>query len=175
LSFGGLNRTAKSSPTGNQLNAYGEMGYDLKVNRLVVTPAVSLAYSSLWVDGFTESGAGALDLKVCPQSATSLQTGVGGKVALPWQQGAVRVVPQVYATFQHESANSSPGLDARLSQAGNNLTFHSNNPGRNFAVVGANATIWTGKKLQVRIDYNAEVGRGNYTAHYLNAGLRYEF
>ena len=175
LSFGGLNRTANSSSTGNQFNAYGEVGYDLKVSRLVVTPAVSLAYSSLWVDGFTESGAGALDLKVSPQNATSLQTGVGGKVAAPWQRGSVRVVPQVYATYQHESSNSSPGLDARLSQGGSTFTFQTENPGRNFAVVGANVTMSTQKNLQVQIDYNAEVGRGNYTAHYLNAGLRYEF
>lgn len=141
----------------------------------MVTPAVSLAYSSLWVDGFTEDGAGALDLKVSPQNATSLLTGVGGKVAAPWQRGSVRVVPQVYATYQHESSNSSSGLDARFSQTGNTFTFQTKNPGRNFAVAGANVTVWTRKNLQVRIDYNAEVGRRNYTAHYLNAGLRYEF
>jgi hypothetical protein len=45
LSFGDLNRTAKSSTIGNQFNAYEEKGYDLKLKRLVVTPAVSLAYS----------------------------------------------------------------------------------------------------------------------------------
>ena len=60
LSFGGLSRTAKSSPTGNQFNAYAEAGYDLSLGRLVATPVVSLAYSSLWLDSFTESGAGAL-------------------------------------------------------------------------------------------------------------------
>jgi uncharacterized protein with beta-barrel porin domain len=175
LSFGGLDRTAKSFPTGSQFNAYIEAGYDLKVSRLVVTPVVSLAYSSLWVDGFTESGAGALNLKVSPQNATSLQTGVGGKVAAPCQWGSVRVVPQVYATYQHESSNGNSGLNARFSQAGNTFTFQAENPGRNFAVAGANVTLWTRKDLQVRIDYNAEVGRRNYSAHYLNAGLRYEF
>jgi uncharacterized protein with beta-barrel porin domain len=175
ISFGGLNRTAKSSPTGNQFNGYGETGYDFKVNRLVVTPAVSLAYSKLLVGSFTESGAGALDLQVSPQSAQSLQTGVGGKIAVPMKRDSVTVVPQVYATYQHEYSNSSRGLDARLSQAGNTFTFLTDAPHRNFAVVGANVNILTQKNLKVQIDYNAEVGRGNYTAHYVNAGVRWEF
>jgi outer membrane autotransporter protein len=72
IDFGGLSRTARGSPTGHQFNAYGEAGYDLKAQRLVVTPAVSLAYSRLWVDGFTEDGAGALNLKVPSQTAESL-------------------------------------------------------------------------------------------------------
>ena len=31
ISFGGLNRTATSSTTGNMFNAYGETGYDVKM------------------------------------------------------------------------------------------------------------------------------------------------
>jgi outer membrane autotransporter protein len=175
LSFGGLYRKAQSSPAGNQFNAYGETGYDLKVSRLVVTPVISLAYSSLWVDGFTESGAGALNLRVSSQNATSLQTGVGAKVAAPLKAGSVTVVPQAYATYQHEYSNSSRSLDARLSQVGNTFSFQTDNPHRNFAVAGANVSILTQKNLKVQLDYNAEVGRGNYTAHCVSAGVRWEF
>ena len=175
IGFGGLNRTARSSTTGNQFNAYGEAGYDLKVKRLVVTPVLSLAYSRLWVGGFTEDGAGSLNLQVSPQNARSLQTGVGGKIALPMKRNSVVVVPQVYATYQHEYSNSSRGLDARLSQAGSTFTFQSENPHRNFAVVGANVNILTQKNLKVQLDYNAEVGRGNSAAHYVSAGVRWEF
>ena len=64
INFGGLNRPPTSSTTGNQFNAYAETGYDLKVNPVVLTPALSLSYSQLWLDGFTESGAGALNLTV---------------------------------------------------------------------------------------------------------------
>jgi uncharacterized protein YhjY with autotransporter beta-barrel domain len=175
LSFGGLSRTAKSAPSGNMFNAYGEAGYDLKARRLVLTPAFSLAYSRLWVDGFTESDAGALNLKVAPQNADSLQTGLGGKIALPIQRGSTTVVPQIYAFYQHEFSNSSRTLDARLSQGGNTFGFQTAAPARNFAVLGANFTLTASKNLKVQVDYNAEVGRGNYTAHYVSGGLRYEF
>jgi uncharacterized protein with beta-barrel porin domain len=175
ISFGNLNRTAKSSTTGNQFNVYGETGYDLKVKRLVVTPVLSLAYSKLWVDGFTEDNAGALNLQVSRQNAQSLQTGVGGKIALPIKRNSVVTVPQVYAIYQHEYSNSSRGLDTRLSQAGKTFVLQTDTPHRNFAVVGANVNILTQKNLKIQLDYNAEVGRGNYTAHYVSSGVRWEF
>jgi outer membrane autotransporter protein len=175
LGFNGLNRTATSSPAGNQFNAYGEAGYDLKFRPLVVTPVVSLAYSGIWVDNYTESGAGALNLKVAAQNATSLQTGVGAKVAAPLRRGPVTVVPQAYATYQHEFANDSRGLNASLSQGGSTFNFQTDAAGRNYTSVGANVNILTDKNFQVQLDYNAEVGRSNYTAHSVYGGVRWEF
>ena len=49
-------------------------------------------------------------------------------------------------------------------------------PGRNFAVVGANATIALQKESEDPSPIQRRGGPdGNYTAHYLNAGLRYVF
>ncbi len=175
INFGGLSRAATSSPTGNQLNGYAETGYDLRVNPVVLTPAVSLSYSKLWLDGFTESGAGALNLTVGPQNPQSLQTGVGGKIAAPMRRDWVTVTPQAYAFYQHEYSDSSQTLDARLSQAGSAFTYLTGPPHRNFAVLGADVTIATKNNLKVQLDYNAEVGRGNYTAHYVSAGVRWQF
>ena len=100
---------------------------------------------------------------------------MGGKFAVPLKRNSVTVVPQVYATYQHEYSYSSRGLDARLSQAGSTFAFTTDNPHRNFAVVGANVNILTQKNLKVQLDYNAEVGRGNSTAHSVSAGMRWEF
>ena len=175
FNFGGLTRAANSSSTGNQLNAYGETGYDFKVNPVVLTPALTLSYSHLWLDGFTETGAGALDLTVGSQNAQSLQTGVGGKIAVPLQRDGVTVTPQIYGFYQHEYSDGSRTLDARLSQADNGFNFVTGAAHRNFAVLGADVTIASRKNLKVQLDYNAEVGRGNYTAHYISAGLRWQF
>jgi uncharacterized protein with beta-barrel porin domain len=174
IGFGGLSRTATSSTAGNQFNAYGEAGYDFKAKPLVVTPVVSLAYSGIWVDSFTESGAGALNLKVSSQNAASVQTGLGAKVAAPLKLGSVMVVPQASATYQHEFANDSRGINASLSQVGS-FNFTTDAAKKDFAVVGANVTLLTEKSFRVQVNYNADVGRGNYIAHAINAGLRWEF
>lgn len=175
LNFGGLARDAQSSTTGYQFNAYGEMGYDLHLSRAILTPAATLAFSRIWVDPFTEEGAGAFSLHVGPQNASSLQTGVGGRLTLPLKLGRAKVVPQAYAFYQHEFANGSRGLDANLSQAGSTFNFQSDAPARDFAVLGATVAGELRQNLWARLNYSAEVGRGGYTAHYLQAGLRFEF
>jgi uncharacterized protein with beta-barrel porin domain len=175
IQFGGLKRIADSSTTGNQLNAYGEAGYDLKPNPFIVTPVVSLAYSGLWLNGYGESGAGSLNLDVASQNATSLQTGVGLKVVAPCRVGGATMIPQVYATYQHEFATNSRGLIASLSQGGGTFTFQTDAPSRDFAVVGAKLDLLTRKNLQFSLNYSAEVGRVSYLAQSIYAGVRLVF
>jgi outer membrane lipase/esterase len=175
INFGGLARTASSSTTGNQFNLYGETGYDLRLSRFILTPSATLGYSALWIGGFTEQGAGSLNLKVASQSAESLQTGLGGRLTVPLEAGSVTLVPQGYAFYQHEFANGSRSLNANLSQGSSALPFQTDAANRNFAVVGANVAVEIKKNLYAQVNYNAEVGRGNSTAQYVNAGLRYEF
>jgi len=141
----------------------------------VVTPTVSLAYTNLWLDGFTEDGAGALNLRVASQSAASVQTGVGGKVSLPIKSGDHTIVPQVYATYQHEFSNDARGLDARLSQGSATCTWQTDKAARDFAVVGGNLTVGIKKNLAAQANYNVELGKGKEINHFLNIGVRYQF
>ncbi|MGB8993207.1 MAG: autotransporter domain-containing protein [Desulfobaccales bacterium] len=175
INFGGLARTTSSSTTGNQFNLYGETGYDLKLSRFILTPSATLAYSHIWVGSLNEQGADSLNLKVGAQDAASLQTGLGGRVTVPFKMGSVKVAPQGYAFYQHEFANGSRGLNASLSQGSSTFNFQTDAAERNFAVLGANVTVGVKKNLYAQVNYNAEVGRGNSTAHCVNAGLRYEF
>jgi outer membrane autotransporter protein len=89
--------------------------------------------------------------------------------------GPVNVVPQGYAFYQHEFANGSRGLNASLSQGSSAFNFQTDAAKRNFVLVGASVTVGLKKNLYAQVNYNAEVGRGNYTAQWVNAGLRYEF
>jgi hypothetical protein len=41
--------------------------------------------------------------------------------------------------------------------------------------LGANVNLLAQQNLQVQLDYNAEMGRGNYTAHTVSAALRWQF
>jgi uncharacterized protein with beta-barrel porin domain len=174
FNFDGIGRTATSSTTGNQFNLYGEAGYDLKLSRMILTPAATLTYSALWLGGFSEENAGALNLNVGPQNASSVQTGVGGRVTLPLRMGSIIMVPQAYAFYQHEFANGSRGLNASLSQ-GSTFTWQTDAAGQNFALVGASLTAGLRENLYAQVNFNAEVGRRNATAQFINAGLRYEF
>jgi outer membrane lipase/esterase len=173
INFGGLARTASGSTDGNQFNLYGETGYDFKLSRLILTPSATLAYSVLGVNGFTEEGAGSLNLKVASQTASSVQTGLGGRLTLPLRVGSVKIIPQGYAFYQHEFANGSRGLNASLSQ-GSSFNFQTDAPKRDFALVGASIAAGLKKNLYAQVNYNAELG-GNLRTQSVNAGLRWEF
>ncbi len=105
----------------------------------------------------------------------SLQTGLGGRVTVPLKMASVRVVPQGYALYQYEFANGSRGLNASLSQGSSTFIFRTDAAKRNYALVGASVTAGLKKNLYAQVNYNAEVGRGNSTARFVNAGLRLEF
>jgi outer membrane autotransporter protein len=175
IAFGGINRTATSSVDGSQLNASLETGYDFKVAQFTVTPAFSFCYSTAWVGGFTEDGAGALNLDVASQSADSVQTGLGMRLSRPFQSGTTIILPQIYAFYQHEFANNSRGLDARLAQTGSTFGFQTGSPSRDFALLGAGLAVGLRQNLTLQANYNTEVGRSGYTPHMVSAGLRYEF
>ncbi|MCX8021677.1 MAG: autotransporter domain-containing protein [Syntrophorhabdaceae bacterium] len=174
INFGALHRKAKGNTVGHQLNAYTEGGYDLKTGCMVITPMASLAYSGLWVDGYGEDGAGALNLGIRSQKVDSLQSGVGLKVSTPFRRGSVNVVPQAYASYQHEFANRSRSINASITQ-GDTFTWRTDNAKQDFAVVGARVDILTGKSFQMGINYNAEVSQGIPTVHSIFAGMRWEF
>jgi uncharacterized protein with beta-barrel porin domain/exo-beta-1,3-glucanase (GH17 family) len=175
INFDGIGSTATSSATGNQFNLYGELGYDLNLRRMILTPAATLSYSALWLGGFTEQDAGALNLKVGPQNASSVQTGVGGRLTLPLKLGQILLAPQAYAFYQHEFANGSRGLNASLSQGSGSFTWQTDAAGQNFALVGASLTAGLRENLYAQVNFNSEVGRRHATAQFINAGLRYEF
>lgn len=175
LTFDGISRTANGSADGSQFNAALETGYDLKFAGAILTPAATLFSSKAWVGGFTETGAGSLNLNVNSQSADSLQSGVGVRVSRPFKTPKAVVLPQVFAFYQHEFADGSRGLNARLAQDGSTFAFQTDSPRRDFAVLGAGLALNLKNQLSLQANYNAELGRGNSTSHFLSAGVRLEF
>ena len=86
---------------------------------------------------FTESNAGALNLKVGSQTADSLQTGVGARASYKAKVGNVTVKPQLSVVWQHEYSDNTRGLNARLAQGSSTMNFRTDQIGRDFAVVSA--------------------------------------
>jgi uncharacterized protein with beta-barrel porin domain len=176
IAFGTLNRTAKANTGGNQFQLGAETGYDIKVGNAIFGPMLSLNYATLETQDFTESNAGALNLKVSSQSASSLQTGLGARAAYRAKVGNVTVKPQVSVAWQHEYSDNTRGLNASLAQGSSNMTFRTvSNPGKNYAVVGAEVSARFSKRFVANVGYTGEVGRSNASNHMLNAGLRFEF
>lgn len=175
ISFGTINRTAKASTSGNQFQVAAETGYDIKAGNAILGPTVSLQYATLTTDGFTESNAGALNLNVPSQTADSLQTGVGARASYKGKVGNVNVKPQLSVVWQHEYADNSRGLNARLAQGSSTMNFRTEQPSRDFAVLGAEVSARFSKNIEGNVGYNAELGRSKSSNMGVNLGLRVKF
>ncbi|PIU53040.1 MAG: hypothetical protein COS90_08375 [Deltaproteobacteria bacterium CG07_land_8_20_14_0_80_60_11] len=175
VAFGTINRTAKANTSGNQFQAAGETGYDFKVGNAIVGPTVSLQYATQTTAGFTESNAGALNLKVGSQTADSLQTGIGARASYRAKVGNVTVKPQLAVVWQHEFSNNTRGVNARLAQGSTTMNFRTDKIGQNFAVVSFDLPARVTKNLVAHVGYTAEVGRDKISNQGVNLGLKYAF
>jgi outer membrane autotransporter protein len=175
IAFGTINRTAKASTSGNQFQLAAETGYDLKLGNAIINPLVSPYYATLSTGAFTETNAGALNLHVASQSASSVQTGLGARAGVRAKTGSVTFVPTVSAVWQHEYSDKTRGLDARLAQGSSNIALQTQEAGRDFAVVGVDLSAKFTKNIGANLGYTAELGRTHSTNMGVNVGLKISF
>jgi fibronectin-binding autotransporter adhesin len=83
IQFGTIDRTARGTPGAWELDAALATGYNFEAGGFVFGPVTSLQYTYLAVQGFTETGAGVLNLDVDPYNSSSLLYSLGGQVAYP--------------------------------------------------------------------------------------------
>ncbi|MCX5817041.1 MAG: autotransporter domain-containing protein [Proteobacteria bacterium] len=173
--FPGLDRTAASSPNGNQFTAYTGTGYDLRKSNWIITPNVSLQYTKLNTDSYTESGAGAINLNVDRQNTESLLGNAGARVSYTWQTDKAVIMPGIRASYGYEFSRDSQNVTSRLAQGSSPFSIQTMSPDRNFLSLGAGITAFTVRDMSVYINYDVQIGENKYVAQSVNAGLRMGF
>ncbi|HOW53505.1 MAG TPA: autotransporter domain-containing protein [Syntrophorhabdaceae bacterium] len=173
--FPGLDRSASSSPTGRQFTLYGGTGYELNINKWMIVPTLSLQYIKLDIDGYTESGAGALSLNVDRQKAESLQGNIGGKLYYTWETGKGVIMPGIRASYGREFLRDSRNIISRLAQGSSPFSIETPSPDRNFLLCGAGVSMFMNNGLSFQIGYDAQLGESSYIAHSVNAVARMVF
>ena len=108
IAFGGLNRTARSDYGGDGYTAYGEVGVTKRLGRFAVQPALAGRYSYLDADGFTETGADALNLINTGEDFTSVETIVALRASTVWKGRKATWVPQWRVAWTHFFGDVTP-------------------------------------------------------------------
>lgn len=98
---GPLARTASADFDSRSLSMYAEATYDLQQADYLLQPLVALSLVRTRTDGFTETGAGALNLQVAQQSTRSTRTLVGAKTV--HELGKLKIEPRLL--WAHEFGN----------------------------------------------------------------------
>ncbi|MFS8137312.1 MAG: autotransporter domain-containing protein, partial [Thermomonas sp.] len=110
VTVGALNRVASSDFDSSTLSAYGEAAYSMPMNGWTLQPLAGLSLSRNKADGFTETGAGALNLQVAEQTINSSKVMLGAKAS--FDAGRIRFEPRVI--WAHEFGDLNTPMTAQF-------------------------------------------------------------
>lgn len=173
----GLDRTANSSPDGQQVTAAVNGGYNWKKGGWSFGPLAGVQYVHLNIDGYTETGAGALDLAVNRQQTDSLRSSLGGRVSydIKLSNGMV-LTPEVRLSWQHEFLDDSRGVVATFSDpSAGAFSVRTDDPSRDWALLGLSLTGSLSERTSVFADYELQAGQSNFIAQSIALGVKLGF
>ncbi|HWL51648.1 MAG TPA: autotransporter domain-containing protein [Chthoniobacteraceae bacterium] len=170
-----LGGTARGDTDGGEFDALLGGGYDYEVcPGFTVGPVASAAYTYLGVDGYRESGSAAPQ-DLADNSAESLRSALGVKLAGVWNVGGLRVSPEVRAQWKHEFLDAKAVVGSSFVGGGGTFAVEGPKLGRDSLVIDAGASIEIHPGASVFAYYLGEIGRTHYESHSVNGGIRINF
>lgn len=175
ISYPGVGQRADANTSGLDMMAQFSGGYEFRIREWSVSPVAELTWLYLHQDGFSESGADSLDLRVRSRGDQTFRSQLGLRVERPFTVGGdVPVTPSVEVGWAHETPLNGRSITASLvNQPGtfsvNGVTGDSEN-----LVVDAGIKAKLNKNTHVFTRYEAETG-DHFTAHQVGVGLTYAF
>jgi len=117
--FPGVDSTAKSEYNGEDYTAYVNGGYNFSAPlKSTITPIVSLQYTRVNMDSYTENGASDIDLHAKPQGYDFLESGLGVKVERDFSVRNWQLVPEIHAEWLHDFLNPTMAQTAQFQTTG---------------------------------------------------------
>jgi len=178
INFGGLDRTATGRPGAGEFDLALNTGYDFKAGDFAFGPFTGMQYTYVGVQGFTETGADSLNLKVDPYDSSSLLYTLGAQAAYNWRASSrVIVTPTIFAGWQHEFLQDSYQINSSFNTGGPAAPFSYNTgtPARDNFYGGVGATVGLGDRWQATAIYSSFVGGQSQSSQNLYLGLAYKF
>ena len=179
--FTGVDRTADAKYDGQDYTAFVNTGYHLPVQKFTITPLASLQYSHMDLDGYTETGAGDINLKVNSQDYNFLESGLGVKVEHGFSySNKMTFVPDVHFKWLHELNNPTLQNTASFNVAGSpSFTTAELQTPDNTYNIGVGFTLLscacTGTTWSLEGTYDHDWGNDGYAADRLTAKVAINF
>jgi outer membrane autotransporter protein len=165
INFGGLSRTATSGYATYSAHVGTGLSKDIAVTeRTTFTPDVRADYTQLRAQGYSESGADALNLDVDANTTRAFVLSAGGRVR------------QALTEHSWLSANLGAGYDT-INDRGDVVSVYAGAPGQSFTATGIDHSPWlinagvgytyqanSGMQVALRYDVDGRSGYLNQTA-----------
>jgi outer membrane autotransporter protein len=171
----GLGSLANGSTEGAEWSTFVSGGYDFHLGQLTVGPIGSLQYTSAHMDGFSENGSLA-PLAIHSDSVESLRTDLGFRASYQWQLGKIVIEPFLKAAWEHEYKYSALPITAGFAEiTAPSATFFGPAEGHDSAVVSAGCAVQMTPAITIYVNYDGQLGRGNYDSNGVSGGIKIGF
>ena len=143
---------------------------------MVFTPLASVQFTRLDIDGYTETGAGGINLAVDDDEINFLQTGLGGRITFPTRTaGGTRVIPEIRALWLFDILGEEQSSVARFTGGGTAFTSNGPDPAQHGAQTGVGLRVSDpGSNVSLSVNYDAEY-RQDFLGHSGQLTLRVGF
>lgn len=152
-----VDRTATADIDADQYTAHISGGYRFNIkDRATVTPFLTLDYTHLAQDGYTESGADAINLTVDEMSTSRTTVGGGLRVGTTVEKGSAVLRPELKLAAYHISGGSNTDITAQYVGGGEKFVTPGTNLSNMMYNVGLGLKAETSKSTSfgVSIDYD---------------------
>jgi outer membrane autotransporter protein len=161
ITIGTLDRVASGDFDSHDFGARVEAGSNVvRFGTATLQPLAAFDWSQLGQDGFSETGAGALDLDVDSETTTSLLLSVGARVHGRFEiDDETSMVPELRAMWLHEFGDTDRIVRGRLDGAvtGGDFRVRGAESPRDSALLGLGWSATIGDAVRVFADYDAIV------------------
>lgn len=165
--FPGVDETALADYSGHQYTALAATGYHFYLDDegTILTPAVTLQYTRLHVDAYTETGAGAINLDTSEQNYDFVQAGIGAKLARDYVLSGGDVVrPELHARWLHSLGDDTMTNTATFTGGGPAFTVDGLQTDANLYEVGLGLVFVGDETWSLETGYDYHWNSENYAA-----------
>lgn len=177
--IGALSRLAQSETDGKQWSFAARIGYNLDLDPVIIGPSVEYHFYDLDVDGYSETGAGALNMTIDDMEFKSQTIWLGAKASMPIVSGNGVIEPHASVHWVKELDDEGFLVGTRFTEGV--LPFFTPVDARdkeyaraNIGVIG-NFTTSSGLPVELSINYDGTFGNADFSQHrfQLKAALRF--
>jgi len=169
-----IERTANADYNGQQYSAYFEGGYSFFYKKLRTTPMASFQYMHLHTASYTETGADALNLNVDSQDYDMAQTGLGIKVAYPFENKSYTLTPDLHFKWLYDWIGDNQATTASFAGGGTSFGTQGFDPAQSGYDLGVRLTLNTKYRITLDLSYDFLL-KEDYYEHTGILNVRYSF
>ena len=152
--FGGIDRSTAARYGGHDVTTFVESGLSRTLGTALVQPFAGFDASHVSTDGFSEHGAGSVDLVASDASTTSVRAAAGIRVTRSFAVSSAILAPRVEVRYLHELGDRAVSVPVAFADAPmNGFSVTSPTYGSHAVAASAGFVVGPSRRLRLSVDY----------------------